>query len=187
MIITSKTKLKDIWKVLPVAELAKTDILAECSKFEMPKKIRGIEIMKHSKITILQQSWIWDIKETDKLLIAYAEIFFGITKNHEKWLKECPLIDFYRFAHEVKEQSKRYADEFANIRVELSEDEKKAGYGDADPHGLAGMVASMADKRGVSMEVAWNYPIVEYIFVFSRDAAAANKQRAYNKIISEKK
>lgn len=187
MIITSKTKLKDIEKVLTVAKLAGVDILEECAKHPMPEKIRGIEPLKLSKISILQQSWIWDIKDNNELLSAYCEIFFGIKKNHEKWLKNCPLIDFYRFCHEVKEQSNRYAEELSNIKVELSEEEKKAGYGDADPHGLAGMVASMAEKRGVSMEQAWNYPVVEYIFIFSRAAADSNKQRRYNKIISEKK
>jgi len=187
MKITDKTLLKEIASILTIANITKTDILEQCSKFPMPTHIQGIEVMKHSKITILQQSWIWDITDTNELLKAYAELFFGIKNNHEKWLSKCPLIDFYRFAWEVKEKSNYYAQEFSNIKIELTEDEKKAGYGDKDENGLSGMVLSMADKRGVSMSEAWNYPLVEYIFVFSRQAKESNKQRKYNKIISEKK
>lgn len=187
MIITSKHKLKDIGKILPLANLANVDLLKECSKFDMPKTIQGIEPMKHHKITILQQSWIWDIKDKSDLLIAYADIFFGIKKKHEKWLTNCPLIDFYRFCFEVQQQSIRYADEFAKIKVELTEDEKKAGFGDKDPNGLVSMVYSMSNKKHVSMEVAWQYPVVEYIYSFQTDAKESNKQRKYNKIIAEKK
>ncbi|HAT76758.1 MAG TPA: hypothetical protein DCS19_07910 [Flavobacterium sp.] len=187
MIITHKTKLKEIVNILPIAQLAGTDLLLECSKFAMPKEIQGIKPMKHSAITILQQSWIWDIKDTKDLLLAYVEIFFGVKEKQEEWLKKSPLIDFYRFAWEVKEQSLRYADAFAEIKVELTEDEKKAGFGDKDENGLTNMVLSMSNKKGISMKDAWDYPLVEYIYTFQHDAKESNRQRKYNKIISEKK
>lgn len=187
MIITEKTKLKDIGKILPLAQLAGVDLLFECSKYKMPEKIRGIKPLKHSAIIILQQSWIWDIKDTTDLLLAYVEIFFGIKEKQEKWLLKCPLIDFYRFAWEVKEQSLRYAEAFNEIKVELTEDEKKAGFGDKDDNGLVNMVLAMSNKKGISMKQAWDYPLVEYIYTFQHDAKESNKQRKYNKIISEKK
>lgn len=187
MIITAKHKLKDIPKILPLLAVSGQDLLKECSKFDMPKTIQGIEPMKHSKITILQQSAIWDIKDNAELLNAYAEIFFGITKKHTTWLANCPIIDFYRFAFEVQQQSIRYAEELSNIKVELTEAEKKAGYGEKDPNGLLNLVYAMANKKHVSMEVAWNYPLVEYIFTFQNDAKESNRQRKYNKIISETK
>jgi len=187
MIITHKTKLKEIGNILPISTIAGVDLLQECSQFDMPKEIQGIKPMKHSAITILEQSWIWDTKDTTELLLAYVEIFFKIKEKQEKWLTECPLIDFYRFAWEVKEQSLRYAEAFNEIKVELTEDEKKAGFGDKDENGLTNMVLAMSNKKGISMSEAWNYPLVEYIYTFQHDAKESNKQRKYNKIISEKK
>lgn len=187
MIINEKTKLKDIPKILPLAELAKVDLMKECSKFKMPTKIRGIEPMKHSAITILQQSWIWDIKDTTELLLAYVEIFFGIKEKQERWLLKCPLIDFYRFAYEVKEQSLKYAKAFSEIKVELTELEKKAGFGEKDENGLTNLVLQMADKKGISMNEAWEYKLVEYIYTFQNDAKNSNRQRKYNKLSNERK
>ena len=187
MLITHKTKLKEIGNILPISTLAGVDLLEECSKFDMPEMIQGIKPMKHSAITILQQSWIWDIKDTTELLLAYVEIFFGIKEKQEKWLLQCPLIDFYRFAWQVKEQSMRYAEAFAEIKVELTEEEKKAGYGDKDENGLTNMVLAMSNKKGISMSEAWNYPLVEYIYTFQHEAKESNRQRKYNKIIAEKK
>lgn len=187
MIINSKHTLSDMPKILPLLAVSKQDLLKECSKFEMPKTIQGVEPMALSKITILQQSWIWDIKDTTELLLAYCEIYFGITKKQSNWLAKCPLIDFYRFAYEVQKQSIKYAEELGNIQVELTDDEKKAGYGDKDPNGLLNMVYAMSNKKHISMEAAWNYPVVEYIFTFQNEAKESNRQRKYNKIISEKK
>jgi len=134
---------------------------------------------------MLQQSAIWDEKDNENLMQLYAEIFFGIKKDHTKWLMKCPLIDFYRFCFEVQTQSVKYAEEFSKIKVELTAAEKKAGYGDSDPNGLVNMVYSMSNKKHVSMEVAWNYPVVEYIYTFQTDAKESNRQRKYNKIMSE--
>ena len=201
MIITAKTKLKEMSRIQPILNLSNVDILAECSKFKMPDKIRGIRPLKFYDMSFNDLGWLWDIKEPNELMTAIVEIFFysqlpkwkkWLHKDSEKWcvkwLFNVPLIDFYNFANEVSNRTKQEADEFSKMKLELSDDEKKAGYGQPDKDSIAKMKDSFARRQGISsLEDAGNYSWTIYKFVFRIDIEEANRQRRYNKIISEKK
>jgi len=200
MIITGKTKLKEMTRISPILNLTNTDILKECSKFTMPDKIRGITPLKFYDMSFNNLGWLWDIKQPNELMTAIVEIFFysklnrfkkWLHKDSEKWaarwLFNAPLIDFYNFANEVSTRIKQEAEEFSKMKLDLSEDEKAAGYGQPDKDSIAKMKDSFARRQGISsLEDAGNYSWTIYKFVFRVDIEEANRQRKYNEIISKK-
>ena len=188
MKITEKHKLKDMAEIAILLECSETDLLTECAKYPFTGKIRGIVPKSFDDMTMREQVWLWDIKQTTELLSAICQIFFNIPeKNVEKWLLKCPLIDFYSFVDSVNKRSIAHADLFSNLKVDLTEEEKKAGYGETTKSGAKTMVMEMSERRQITIDEAWDLKVIEYYLVFEHATEAANRQRRLNKIYNEKK
>ena len=199
MKITAKTKLKEMIFIAPLIDLADMDIVKECAKFERPEKIRGLKPVEFYDISFNNLAWLWDIKDSNEFILAIAEIFFFPKTNKwfqdfkdaEKWAKQwilnVPLIDFYNYCNYIKEQAEKAAQEFAAMKLNLSEEEKQAGYGATDPESIMKMIDSFAKRQHISsLEEAGNYSWSVYRFVFKVDIDEANRQRKYNEIITNK-
>jgi hypothetical protein len=201
MIINQNTLLREMSNIMPIVSLTDVDILKECSKFSMPERIRGLKIVRFSDVSFRNLIWLWDIAGPEQMMIALAEVFFypnlpawrkWLNKDSEKWairwFPGCPLIDFYRFAYEMKENIRHAGDDFANMRIDLSEEEKQAGYGSPDPESTRKMIDSFARRQRISsLEEASDYSWAVYRFVFKVDIDEANRQRKYNKILQKPK
>lgn len=196
MKITEKTKLKDMNKIYPLIKLWDKDLITECAAFKVPEKINGIKPLIFSKVPFSHLAALWDIKDSDKLMSAIVEIFFYSQTNKkkdvdqwvEKFLNKALLIDFYNFANSVIKWAESEAKYYGSLKVELSDNEKKAGYGKPDKNSIRKMIDTFAKRQHISsLEEAGNYSNSIYKFVFTVDVEEANKQRAYNKIISAKK
>ena len=201
MVITAKTKLRDMAVIAPIASLANIDILEKCKAFSVPEKIRGLKPIQFYNVSMTNVAWLWDVKDPKEMLIAICEVMFYpslpawkrkyIYRDSEKWAKKwmlkCPLIDFYRYAFEVSELLKSAANDFAKMQVNLTEEEREAGYGQPDPESVQKMIDSFARRQGIaSLEEAGNYPWSHYRFVFKNDVDEQNKQRKYNEILANK-
>lgn len=201
MIITQNTKLRDMAIIAPIASLARVDVLEKCKPFAVPDKIRGLQPMPFYNVSMTNVAWLWDIEDPKEMLTAICEVFFypalpkwkrkyiylDSVKWAAKWMLGCPLIDFYRYAYEVSEQLKSAANDFAKMQINLSEEEREAGYGQPDPESVQKMIDSFARRQGIaSLEEAGNYPWTHYRFVFKNDVDEQNKQRRYNEILAKK-
>ena len=199
--ITDKTKLKAMAKLAILIDLSDVDILKECSKYPLPEKIRGIKPVQTFNIPFRDLAWLWDIKEANERIIAICEIFFypNLSKFKKfffrksdtwakRWLFNCPLIDFYNFANYVNKWIEQEAKDYSNMKIDLTKEERQAGYGDTDPLAVKKMIDTFAKRQHISdLEEASKYPCSVYKFVFKVDIDEANKQRRYNKIISKAK
>ena len=201
MIITQNTKLRDMAIIAPIASLAGVDVLEKCKPFAVPDKIRGLQPMPFYNVSMTNVAWLWDIEDPKEMLNAICEVFFypalpkwkrkyiysDSVKWAAKWMLGCPLIDFYRYAYEVSEQLKSAANDFAKMQINLSEEEREAGYGQPDPESVQKMIDSFARRQGIaSLEEAGSYPWTHYRFVFKNDVDEQNKQRRYNEILAKK-
>jgi len=198
--ITDKTKLKEMERLAILINLADVDILKECSKYPLPEKIRGIKPVAFADVPFINLAWLWDIKESSERIMAICEIFFypqlpkwkrKLYKHSDKWaqrwLLNCPLIDFYNFANSVNEWIQKEAKDYSNMKIDLTKEERAAGYGDPDPLAVKKMIDTFARRQGFAdMDEAARQPNVVYKFVFKIDIENANKQRKYNKVISDK-
>ena len=196
MVITEKTKMAEMGRIMPVLTLANTDLLKECARFPMPVKIRGLHVQPFHSVSFKNLAWLWDITDPKKMMIAITEIFIypalptwrkWLNKDSEswanKWIPTAPLIDFYRVVYEINEQIRNAADQFAKIQVKLSEEEKQAGYGGKDPEAVRKMIDSFARRQGIqSLDVAADYPWTHYLFVFKIDADEQNRSRKLSEI-----
>lgn len=196
MVITEKTKMAEMGRIMPVLTLANTDLLKECARFPMPVKIRGLHVQPFHSVSFKNLAWLWDITDPKKMMIAITEIFIypalptwrkWLNKDSEKWanrwIPKAPLIDFYRVVYEINEQIRNAADQFAKIQVKLSEEEKQAGYGGKDPEAVRKMIDSFARRQGIqSLDVAADYPWTHYLFVFKIDADEQNRSRKLSEI-----
>ena len=200
MVITERTKLRDMPKILPIASLAGVDLMEQCKKFGIASSIRGITPMPFYNLSMNDLAWLWDITDPNDMLTAIAEVFFypglpswkkKLHKNSEqwatKWIRSCPVIDFYRYAYEIVEQIKSAAETFSKMQVNLTEDERAAGYGQPDNESVQKMIDAFARRQHISsLEIAAKYPWVNYRFVFQCDVDEQNRQRRYNEIVAKK-
>ena len=186
--------------IQPIAELAGVDVFEKSKEFSVPEKIRGLIPVPFYNISMKNLAWLWDTKDPKDMLLAIVEIFFysgrpwwckRIFKDSEKWSKRwlmgAPLIDFYRFAYEIIEQTKQAAEQFSKMQINLSDEEKEAGYGQPDPESVQKLIDAFARRMGInSLEAAADYPWTHYRFVFKSDVDEQNRQRKLNIIIAEK-
>ncbi len=201
MVITSKTQLREMVRIVPVASLAGVDILEQCKRFAMPDKVRGLTPVPFYNLSMKNLAWLWDVVDGDDMMKAVAEIFFypslpawkrrHVHKQSDvwaaKWLLRCPVIDFYRYTYEIIEQVKAAAEAFSKMQVNLSKDEKAAGYGQPDPEAVHKMIDAFAQRQRISsLEEAADYAWVHYRFVFQNDVNEQNRQRKYNEIVAKK-
>jgi hypothetical protein len=200
MVITSKTKLREIGRILPLVELSNIDLMKECSRFAVPDRIRGVKVMPFRQVAIRDLKWLWDTTDNQAMLLALVEVFFysqlpkwrkWLNPDSEKWARRwmvnCPLIDFYRVAGYLIDEIKNAADQFASIQINLTPEESEAGYGKPDPDSVQKMIDSFARRMGItSHEEAAAVPWVIYLSVFKWDADSQNLQRKYNAILTEK-
>jgi hypothetical protein len=200
MVITEKTKLKNIADVLTVASVANVDLMQECAKFPMPETIKGVRVEPFYSISFKNLAWLWDISVPEEKVIAIAEVFIycNLSERDKKrnpdsekwakrWLPDVPLIDFYRVANEVNASIVSAAADFAKMQVNLTAEEKEAGYGAKDNNAIQKMVDAFARRQRISShEDAANYPWTIYKFVFQIDIDEQNRQRKLNEITAKK-
>ena len=186
--------------IAPLASLAGVDILEQCKRFEVPAVIRSVRPLPFYNVSMTNLAWLWDITDTWQYMVAVTEIFFypalpwwcrRLFPDSEKWAKRwllnAPVIDMYRFVYEVTEQCKQAAEQFSKMQINLSDDEKQAGYGQPDPESVQKMIDAFARRQRISsLEVAGNYQWTHYRFVFKADVDEQNRQRKLNIIIAEK-
>jgi hypothetical protein len=187
--------------ILPLLELAKMDIMQEVKQFTPPAKLQRIAPLPFASISFKNLAWFWSITDPKEMIIAICEVFYYPNLNRlqklfnpksekwaSKWLPDCPVIDFYRFVGVVTNAVSDAAEDFSRMQVELTPEEKQAGYGAKDPESIQKMIYQFAQRMGINdLEKAAEYPWVVYRFVFKTEIENANKQRAYNKILNKPK
>lgn len=171
-------------KIYPLLQCSDIDLMKECAKHKFSGAIRGIKPKPFDDITMREQVWLWDIKDSREQLNAICEIFFK--RDPEKWLLKCYLIDFYSFVNQVIERSIYHANLFSNLKVDLTEEEKKAGYGEGTKSGVKSMVLEMSELRQISIDEAWDLKVIEYYLVFEHRIDNINRQRKLQEIYNQK-
>jgi hypothetical protein len=176
-------------------DLAKVDIMAECSKFEPCERLRGIEAVKFYDIQFNQLAWLWDIADEKEMAIAIVEIFIWPKRNLlqriryrsiENFIMNCPMIEFYNFCGNIQSKVQQAAKDFSSMQIDLTDLERKAGYGKPDPAGVQKMIDTFSKRQRIpdhedAGKRAWSI----YLFVFRTDIEEANKQRKYQQLMAE--
>lgn len=195
MKITEKTKVREMAEMKHYIDLAKIDIMKECTKFAPVNSLRGIKAVPFYDIQFNQLAWLWDISDAKQMAEAIIEVFIWPNRSFlqrlkyrsiEKFILNCPMIDFYNFCGNMQNQTKKAAQSFSEMRIDLTELERKAGYGQPDPAGVQKMIDTFARRQGIpdhedSGKRAWSI----YLFVFKTDIDEANKQRKYQQLSME--
>lgn len=201
MTITEKTKLREMGRIAPLAEIAGYDLIKECERFALPVSVRGVVPVVFTSVSFNNLSWFWDISDGEEFILAVCEVFFypqisGLQrflnpdseKWARKWLMGCPLIDFYRFVGHVTQQVKTAAEQFKDLKIPLTPDEKAAGYGDIDPLAVKKIIDTFALRQHIQdLEDAGNRAWVLIHFALKVDIDNGKKQRKFNEILTKKK
>ena len=118
MVITERTQLREMVRIVPVASLAGVDILEQCKRFAMPDKVRGLTPVPFYNLSMKNLAWLWDVVDGDDMMKAVADIFYPSLPAWKR--KACSvrafgllsgycvalLSTFTRYTYEIIEQVK---------------------------------------------------------------------------------
>lgn len=200
MRVTSRTKMREFGCISAILRISDVDLVAECSKFDPPREMNGVELLDFDRLSFWNLAQLWDCEDKEKLMYMLIELFAmsQLTEKDRKKIKDtrkwcdsyilgCSVIDFYSFILHTSKNIEKVSELFSSIKVEVSDEEKQAGYGSDDRLATQKTILAFARDMGVnSIEEAENRPWGQYYILFKAQADEANRQRRYSKILNAK-
>lgn len=186
--------MKDVSAVVTVAECAKFDLLAKCMEFPYPETLKGIKPKLFDDISFGELTEMWDETNSDNLIKLINEfMLFPVQKMYKTietfnkvWLPKCPLINFYRFMGETLNRIGNTKKLFSELKINLTEEEKAAGYGAEGMDSKITMLFAYSTRMGIDVREAEKIPWPIIYTYFKIEIDDANRQRKLNDIILEK-
>lgn len=125
MVITSKTKVKELPKIEALLKCSDTDFLEEVKKFDLPESVGKYKVKGGYDVSFEDITKFWECKADNEFVKQVAESYLGI--KSEKELLNLPLIDFTRLTIHAKDIVFECSERLKAIKREPTLEEKQAG------------------------------------------------------------